>query len=69
MAGRAGPKTCGTPLNICHLYGALYYTKFRRKINRKRQKNQPQRTQILLVSLSILCYYGTKVEMCGFLTD
>jgi len=29
----ADTKTCGSPLNICHLYGGLYYTKFRAKVN------------------------------------
>ena len=39
----ADTKTCGSPLNICHLYGGLYYTKFQTKVKKKRQKNWPQR--------------------------
>ena len=27
----ADTKTCGSPLNTCHLYGGLYYTKFQVK--------------------------------------
>jgi len=34
----ADTKTCGSPLNICHLYGGLYYTTFQRKVKKKRQK-------------------------------
>jgi len=34
----ADTKTCGSPLNICHLYGGLYYTKFQTKVKKKRQK-------------------------------
>ena len=28
-------RTGGSPLNICHLYGGLYYTKFREKVKKK----------------------------------
>jgi len=31
----ADTKTCGSPLNACHLYGGLYYTKFQRKVKKK----------------------------------
>jgi len=32
------PDSCGSPLNACHLYGDLYYTKFRTKVNKKTSK-------------------------------
>jgi hypothetical protein len=34
----ADTKTCGSPLYACHLYGGLYYTKFRVKVNQKTAK-------------------------------
>jgi hypothetical protein len=31
----ADTKTCGSPLNICHLYGGRYYTNFQTKVKKK----------------------------------